>query len=156
MIVEVRDDWVEGFFKKEFVEGLKQVQGQPDEVISAYCTAGYANMPIPTKLRIEIAKDAFMKRCIYNAENAPNHNCDGRIEWEHAFIYKKQIQERWAILPCCESHNRGAGMVKSYNQYRALLRAKELGVWDKIKEKYPRFNWDQQFLYLSKKYEKTN
>ena len=55
MIVDVDadDPWIEKFFKKSFVAGLKQVQGQPDEVITAFCSS--FTMPIPTKLRIEIA-----------------------------------------------------------------------------------------------------
>lgn len=111
-------------------------------------------MSIPKEIRDDIASDPFMMRCVYKNVDAPNHNCSGRIEWEHAFIYKKQIQEKWAIIPCCTSHNRGNGIVKEYNWYWALKRANDLGVFGDIKKRMPKHNWDQQWKYLNKKYGK--
>jgi len=111
--------------------------------------------PIPSELREQLEADPFMKRCIYTLPGAPNNACRGRIEWEHAFVYKQQINEVWAIVGCCTAHNRGNAMVKSYNRYIALVRAKELGLWDEVKTKYPRHDWDQEFKYLSSLYEKN-
>lgn len=103
---------------------------------------------IPPKLRNEIAGDPFMKRCIYERSDAPNHDCSGRITWEHAFIYGgRQIQEKWSIVPCCEAHNSGVSMDKEFNQFVAINRAT-----DKDFKKYPKFNWEQNQKYLNKKY----
>ena len=107
-------------------------------------------MTIPPDTRAEIALDPFMRTCIYVSDNAPNKDCYGRVEWEHAWIYAgKQIQEVWAIVPCCTSHNRGKGIVKSYNQYRSIIRAD----LDDLKKRYPKRNWDQDYLYLTGMYE---
>jgi hypothetical protein len=76
-----------------------------------------------------------------------------RITFEHAFIYAgKQINEQWAIVPCCQAHNSGEAMVKDWNRFISLKRAKELNIWEEIKQKYPKKNWEQLFLYLNKKY----
>jgi len=53
---------------------------------------------------------------------------------------------------CCMAHNRSKAMDKDYNRYRALLRAKELDLWEEVKLKYPKVNWDQLFVYLSNKF----
>ncbi len=106
-------------------------------------------MAIPLKLREDIDRDPFMKRCVYQDLGAPNHTCRGRITWEHAWIYNgKQIQAKWAIIPCCENHNSGEAMVKEYNQYRALIRADI----EMLKIKYPRTDWEQELKYLKNKY----
>ena len=110
---------------------------------------------IKKKLRTRISEDPQMRVCIYWNDNAPNHDCDGRIEWEHAFIYAgKQINEEWAIVGCCTAHNRSDRMVKEYNQFIALQKAKKLGCWEEILRKYPRTNWNQLFYYLTRKYGK--
>jgi len=106
---------------------------------------------IPKKLREEIARDPFMRRCIYERDDAPNHNCQGRITWEHAFIYKNQINEKWAIVPCCENHNSGPAMVKSFNQFVALNRASKEDL-----AKYPKVDWIQLKKYLTKKHEQKS
>ena len=108
---------------------------------------------IPIKLRNALADDIDMKSCIYESLDAPNHNCSGRIEFEHAWTYAgRQINEIWAIVGCCTAHNRSKAMDKNYNRYRAILKAKRLGLWGEVKAKYPKVDWDQQFVYLSSKY----
>jgi hypothetical protein len=111
--------------------------------------------PIPKKMREDIARDRFMSRCIYKNDNAPNHDCQGRIEWEHSHLFAgKRINEPWAIVPCCTNHNRGNAMDKEYNRYIALVRATILlpdGLED-LKRRYPTRDWDQQFKYLRNKY----
>ena len=99
--------------------------------------------PIPLKMRKQIAEDSFMENCIYD-----NKDCAGRVEWEHAMTYKGQINEPWAIIPCCTYHHRGAGLDKDYNRYRALIRAT-----DEDLEKFPRTDFKQLKKYLTKKYE---
>jgi hypothetical protein len=57
---------------------------------------------IPESLREEMANDPYYKKCA----RADEHNCAGRITWEHAIIYAgKQLNEKWAILPICEFHH---------------------------------------------------
>jgi len=103
--------------------------------------------PIPLKLREEIAKDPFMKRCIYE-HIGKGHECRGRIEWEHAFIYQTQINEAWAIVPVCTYHHRGDGLDKDYNRYCAIIRADI----DDIMRSMPKTNWRQIKKYLCEKY----
>ena len=113
--------------------------------------------PIPLRMREDIAKDPFMDNCVYLDEEAPNKDCEGYLEWEHANLFAgKRINEPWNIIPCCTSHNRGKGIVKEYNQYRALLRAIELlpdGLNDLVR-RYPTHDWLQKFKYLDGKYGK--
>lgn len=105
--------------------------------------------PIPPKVRAAIADDPFMALCVYERQDAPNHDCSGRIEWEHAILYNgKRLNEPWAIIPCCTNHNRGNAMVKEYNRYIALLRADI----DDITRRYPKRNWRQELQYLKNKY----
>lgn len=99
--------------------------------------------PIPPKLRKELEADPFMKVCIH--KDRPGHVCDGRLTWEHAFIYaRKRINEKWAIVPCCWGFNVGVtGKDKRYNKYIALCRASKEDL-----AKYPKVNWDQEFSAL--------
>jgi len=101
--------------------------------------------PIPQKLKDKLAKDPFMKTCVYTRKDAPNHNCRGRITWEHAFSYSgRQINEAWAIIPCCEAHNSGEAMDKRYNEFRALERADI----EQIQKKHPKRDWWQLRYHL--------
>ena len=104
---------------------------------------------IPPKLKAQIAKDPFYKKCIH-AHCSMTSPCSGRITWEHAWLYAgRQIQEKWAIVPCCEKHNIGvSGIDKLYNQYRALLRATPQEL-----KKYPKKNWQQELQRLKNIFE---
>lgn len=105
--------------------------------------------PIPAKLRKELGEDWFMKRCIYERPDAPNRKCRGRITFEHAFLYAgRQINEKWAILPCCEAHNSGEAMVKDFNRYVALERAN----LEDLARRMPKRDWGQLWKFLSQKY----
>ena len=92
-------------------------------------------MPIPQKLRDEMADDPYYKYCA----RASGH-CEGRITWEHAMTYAgKRINEKWAIIPLCEFHHGllgSGGMNKSVNVSIALARANREDL-----EKYPRAFW---------------
>lgn len=100
--------------------------------------------PIPLTMRAEIAKDPFMRLCIYDG-------CGGSPEWEHAMIYRnKRVNEIWAIVPVCAYHHRGAGLMKSYNQHRALQRAT-----DEDLAKYSKANWKQLRTHLESLYGST-
>lgn len=87
---------------------------------------------MPKNLRAELTCDPYYYRCVRG-----NSECEGRITFEHALMYRgKQIQERFAIIPLCEYHHLGEGLIKRYNQAIALARATE-----KEKEKYPLLPW---------------
>lgn len=104
--------------------------------------------PIPKPLLKEILADPYYKVCA-----RADDNCDGRITFEHCFIYcGRQIQELWAIIPLCWYHHLGAGLNKELNHYISLGRAMVLGVFGELQEKYPKFNWLQTFKYLGKKF----
>ena len=106
--------------------------------------------PIPPKLRAEMDKDPFMHRCIYE-DIGKGEECDGRVEWEHAFTYRVQINEAWAIVPVCTYHHRGKGLDKAYNQFRAIIRANV----DDLVARMPKTNWRQIDSYLRGKYSST-
>lgn len=108
--------------------------------------------PIPLKLRNKLSECFDMKVCVHN-----NCECQGRIEWEHVWLYSgKQIQEDWAIIPCCFYHHRGNGLDKDFNRYCSLKKANEInknGIQD-CYTKYPKKDWLQLWSYLKEKYEK--
>jgi len=100
--------------------------------------------PIPTKLKKELENDPYYKQCSRHSDG----DCDGRITWEHAFIYAgRQINKKWAIIPICEHHHFGPGLDKEKNQWIALNRAtlEDLA-------KYPKRDWQQLLRYLNRKY----
>lgn len=69
--------------------------------------------------------------------------CDGRLEWEHAWIYAgQQINEAWAIIAVCHKHHAmkdGNRAVKAAIQRISL----NLASADDL-AKYPRKNWAQE------------
>lgn len=95
-------------------------------------------IPIPLKLRAQIALDPFMAHCIYPG-------CVGKPEWEHSLLYQnKRVQEAWAIVPCCAFHHRGVGLDKRYNEWVALNRATDAQLL-----KYAKANWIQKRNHLN-------
>jgi protein involved in ribonucleotide reduction len=106
---------------------------------------------IPLKLRSKLSKDPYYKKCCRGSEGS----CDGRITWEHAFIYAgTQIQEGWAIVPLCEYHHAvgkyqdGGDLNKDLNQFIALSRA-----LDEELKKFPRKDWTRIKAYLMQKFQ---
>jgi len=108
--------------------------------------------PIPSKLRKQLADSGLMNVCVHN-----NKYCSGRVEWEHCWTYAgRQIQEEWAIVPCCYAHHRGAYLDKDFNRFKSLEKAfytLHLGL-QSILDKYPKKNWAQEWSFLKQKYEK--
>jgi hypothetical protein len=104
------------------------------------------------KIRKQLAGDSFMSHCVYVQLARAGHPtpsncgfCDGRIEWEHAFLYAgKQINEPWNIIPVCEYHHRGDGLNKRLNEWFALERAD----MDHLTLMMPRYDWQQRRSYL--------
>lgn len=87
---------------------------------------------MPKTLREECAADHFYKFCA-----RANSDCDGRITWEHVWIYaSKQIQEKWAIIPLCWYHHLGTGLDKSINEMVSIGRATIADL-----KRYPKKDW---------------
>jgi len=109
--------------------------------------------PIPIKLREQMEKDPEMHRCIYSNTDCRDEygNRPGRAEWEHAFIYNKQVNEWWAIIGVCWYHHRGPGLNKEYNRYRAIERMGEEDLKE-AQKKYPKFNWKEERDRLIRKF----
>ncbi len=110
-------------------------------------------IPIPPKLRADMAKDPYYRRCA-RQDMFHDHECQERpldgqlIEWEHAFVIAgERLQERWNIIPICWWGHSGPGLNKDINKYIAVCRAT---LPDLIK--HPRVNWWQDFTYLHGKY----
>lgn len=83
---------------------------------------------LPPKLRKELVADPFYKTCA--REGLFDHECGGRITWEHAMYFAgKQIQKKWAIIPLCakahsvDNFQDGGDLDKHLNEWIALNRA---------------------------------
>ena len=88
--------------------------------------------PIPAKMKEAMSSDPYYKTCARS-----DHECSGRITWEHAFIYAgRQVNEVWAIIPLCWYHHLGAGLDKRINERISIARAT-----DEDLAKYPRRKW---------------
>ena len=97
---------------------------------------------IPEKLRRELAQEPFMQRCILSAAGI-DHCCTG-LEWHHPWTYnKKQINERWSIVPLCHEMHKKERLYRPLIELISILRAtpKEL-------LKYPAFDWSQRKKYV--------
>jgi hypothetical protein len=86
-----------------------------------------------------MADDPYYQKCA-----RAGSECEGRITWEHAWIYAgKQINEKWAIIPLCVFHHLGKGLDKKWNQACALNRATEEDL-----SKYPKKDWNKERIWL--------
>lgn len=91
-------------------------------------------LPIPKDMREELEKDPYMKRCVLESEI-----CDGRIEWNHAFIYAgKRINELWSILPMCHFHHKTEATYRHTLKGIILLRIAHFKAVKDFHKKYPR------------------
>jgi|24BtaG_2_1085350.scaffolds.fasta_scaffold01853_5 hypothetical protein len=104
--------------------------------------------PIPKELLEEILADDFYKECA--RKHIFNHECRGRITFEHAIIMAgKQLNEKWSLLPICWNGHLGDDMDKEVHEWIALNRATEEDL-----EKYPKCTkaWKQRLKYLNGEY----
>jgi len=73
------------------------------------------------QMRKEMSSDKFMGRCVIPSCGKT------MVEWEHCWEYSgKQINEKWAIVPLCYEHHRGAkssAKIKNYCRYVSVFRA---------------------------------
>ena len=88
-----------------------------------------------------------MATCIHQYRS--DHICNSEVTFEHALKHAgKQVNELWAIVPCCRSMNNDVtGEYKELNRFVALYRLRFFG-FDKVDLKYPRNNFRQDFDYL--------
>lgn len=105
---------------------------------------------IPRPLLQELLKDKRFQKC----ERAKENNCQGRLTFEHVWVYAgKQIQEKWALICLCAYHHAVyqfldcGDLNKELNQYLSLCYAKEQDF-----AKYPRRDWGQIKTFLFLKY----
>jgi hypothetical protein len=105
---------------------------------------------IPTKLKTEISDDPFYRVCIH--ERFRGVVGTGRLTLEHAIIYGgKQVQEKWAIVPCRSSFNNDvSGEEKEFNRYVAICRASSLDL-----ARYPKRDWNQEIERLRWRFDVT-
>lgn len=62
--------------------------------------------PIPEKMRNEMSKDKFYKKCC-----VADKLCKGVIQWHHAFYFMGQrVNEPFCIIPVCEYHHSKASV----------------------------------------------
>jgi hypothetical protein len=98
--------------------------------------------PIPISMREELAEDPRMKQCAVYEYQDVFGTCDGRIEWDHVWIYAgKQINEPWAIVGLCHHHH----YAKNGNRKLKLV-IEKLSLMLTTSEdlaKYPRKDWEQ-------------
>lgn len=106
--------------------------------------------PIPDEMREKIASDPKSQYC-YRRLALRDHQCEGRITWEHAIKYNgKRVNEIWAIVPlCAKAHSvdqyQDIGIMdKRINEWIALNRMKKAD-----ERKYPKFNWEQRRTFLN-------
>ena len=103
---------------------------------------------IPKNLLTEILNDPAYEFCRHPG-------CGRQAELEHAFTSAgRQVNERWAIIPCCPSHNRGPLLNKELNRHLAYQQATE----DDLKKTFPRtFTYHlREKARLARKYDHAN
>ena len=97
------------------------------------------------------ARDFWNQRCVHSGERG--------VQAEHCFFYgsnNKAIQEEWNLVPVAPRFNYSPPEhVKSKSRYHALKQAKDWGVWDHIKQKYPRRDWEFEWNRLEERFGKN-
>ena len=104
---------------------------------------------LTSKLKQRLIEEDFWNMpCIHSGEFG--------VEAEHALFYgRKQIQERWAIVPVARRFNRNPhASIKQKSELYAMNQAKRWGLWEEIKERYPKKDWDTEYDLLLGQYQK--
>lgn len=98
---------------------------------------------IPKKLRDELNKDPFMKRCVI-ARLGIKHPCTISPQFHHVWTYAgKQINEKFAILPVCPHVHRHEVDYRNTLEFISLGRASREEL-----DRYPKYNWLQKLEQL--------
>ena len=104
---------------------------------------------ISNKIKEQIQNDDFYRHCCITGSPC--------VSIEHSWIYAgRQIDDLWALTPLRRDLNTSHPPVDVKNKCRliSLERAKKMGLWDEIKRKYPKKDWEQEYKYLKLKYGK--
>jgi hypothetical protein len=90
--------------------------------------------PIPEDLREALSQDPFMRVCII-----ADGECEGRIEWNHAFTYAgTRRNEPWGIIPMCSSHHRREAAHRAQIAAAMRKRLAHFGLEKEARAKYPK------------------
>lgn len=85
-------------------------------------------------MRMELDQDPFMHRCIIYDD------CEGRIEWNHAFTYAgRRRNVLWGILPMCSKHHRQEARYRALMREIMLDRIIHFNAQKEVRETYPKF-----------------
>lgn len=104
-------------------------------------------LPIPPKLKKQIDKDPFYRKCCLQDEN-----CDGKIEMHHNLIYAGQQQNYiFCILPACANfHHKYEKRPDIRDRLDSIMLSRTNLLF--LQQTFPKRNWPQLQNYLSKKY----
>ena len=90
--------------------------------------------PIPKEIRHELSYDPYMRDCIIK-----DGQCEGRIEWNHAFSYSGKRQNSiWCILPMCTFHHRTEAAHREEIRDQLRYRLLHFGLEKAAATKYPK------------------
>lgn len=90
-------------------------------------------VPIPPDMREQLAADPFMSRCIIYKD------CEGRIEWNHAFSYAgRRRNVIWGILPMCSKHHREEARYRALQTELMRDRIHHFNAYEEVRENYPK------------------
>jgi hypothetical protein len=88
---------------------------------------------IPSDIREQLANDPYMDECDVGVD------CDGRLEWHHAFTYAgRRRNELWAIIPLCHYHHVNESKARKLIEQRVRDRIAHFHAEATFREKYPR------------------
>lgn len=95
-------------------------------------------MPIPKAIRDVLNDDPFMRDCILQFDLS-EHPCDGRIEWQHFFVYGgKRQSELYGILPLCHYHHIHQAEIIPQQEAAMIERIKHFKAVEEFRTKYPK------------------
>ncbi len=110
---------------------------------------------ISEKLKKELQEDEYYQQCCLTGKKIKDGH---KIDWHHAWNYKNQLNEKWAIMPVlAQKHSAVNGdknsvhnclETREYVRYLSSLRV-SLVVLEK---RMPKKDWRQEFNYLRGKY----
>ena len=94
--------------------------------------------PIPKEVRELLSDDPYMVICALE-----DFDCQGRIEWHHAFTYAgKRRNELWSIIPLCHHHHAIESVLKEKINDAVRERIEKIDdfVRSDFRKKYPKSN----------------
>lgn len=93
-------------------------------------------LKIPKEIREKLAADPFMKICIVKC-----NDCEGRIEWNHAFTYAGKRQNViWGLLPMCSEHHKRESSFREIQRDLMKSRIFYFNLENEVQINYPKAN----------------